>query len=352
MVCSIKEPRKKFKGVYYYQKDNLCIGDGRNTKSILAQYHTYTIDYEYSFVFKEMPEIAKDYGAKILEILSKHKAVALYKGKELKTAEDLTSIDSFPFLEEWDFRGKGNLDTLAKKKSIVNEIKDIHSYVIENKLDDYLEKEWAKIRDDFIMSVEKRSQYRTMRNVKIEPFLAFKLIYSMLLLMCRNPAFDCLGIFPKIGNTFMKIFSMDGLSEQELKKSKKVVEQQLHAAWLSEIYKGLFQSEKGFCEIYAENISQKCNLVLFRLPDENGSFITSDNPAFMFINNVTAKNRNGFYIPLTPQYLLLIGKGEEEFGSIDVHTITNQGAKVYNSIILSKATNAIVSKNKYLGFLL
>lgn len=41
-----------------------------------------------------------------------------------------------------------------------------------------------------------------MTAVRIEETVAIKLIYSMLLLMCRNPAFDCLGIFPKIGNTF------------------------------------------------------------------------------------------------------------------------------------------------------
>lgn len=351
-VCSIKEPRKKFDGVYYYQKDNLTIGDGRNINSILAQYHTYTIDYAHSFVFNEMPEIAKDYGRKIINILNKHNAVAYYKNRELRTVEDVTSMESFPFLEDWDFYKKDNLENLARKRAIINDIKEIHSYVIENKLDDFLEKEWVKIRDDFIYAVEEKSEYRTMNDIQIEPYLAVRLIYSMLLLMCRNPVFDCLGIFPRIGNTFMNIFTMNELDEEEIKKSQKVVDQQLHAAWLGEIYKGLFQCEKGFCKVYAENIQEKCQLVLLRCPEKNGSFITSDNPAFVYLNNVSRVNRNGFYIPLTPQYLLLIGKGQDDIGSMDVHTITNQGVKVYNNIILSKATNAVVSKNKYLGYLL
>ena len=150
----------------------------------------------------------------------------------------------------------------------------------------------------------------------------------------------------------MNFFSMNGLDEEEKKKSQKVVDQQLHAAWLAEIYKGLFKSERGFCNIYAENIQKKCQLVLLHCPEKNGSFITSDNPAFVFINNVMRDNRNGFYIPLTPQYLLMIGKGKDDIGSIDVHTITNQGVRFYNNIILSKATNAVVSTKKYLGYIL
>lgn len=99
-------------------------------------------------------------------------------------------------------------------------------------------------------------------------------------------------------------------------------------------------------------MQKRCQLVLLRCPEENGSFITSDNPAFIFMNKVMRQNRNGFYIPLTPQYLLLIGKGRDNIGSVDVHTITNQGVKFYNNIILSKATNAIVSNKKYLGYIL
>ena len=43
------------KGVYYFSKSDLSVGERRNTYSILAKNHTYTIDYEYSFVFNEMP---------------------------------------------------------------------------------------------------------------------------------------------------------------------------------------------------------------------------------------------------------------------------------------------------------
>ena len=67
-VVSIKEPKKEFMGVYYFEKDKLEIGDGRNVKSILGQYNTYTIGYEYSFLFDEMPLVADDYGKKILGV--------------------------------------------------------------------------------------------------------------------------------------------------------------------------------------------------------------------------------------------------------------------------------------------
>lgn len=351
-VCSIKDSNRKSNGVYYYSKDNLAIGERRNTKSILAQYHTYTVDYEHSFVFKEMPEVARDYGLKICEVLNSHDAVAYYLGKELKTICALTSQKTFSFLDDWNFYKKENPKKLAKKNAIISDIKNIRSYIIEDKLDDFLEKEWTKTRDDFIYAVEGQSLGKNMVYVEIDKSIASKLIYSMLLLMCRNPVFDCLGIFPKIGNTFMKIFSMNGLTNEEYIKSQKVVDQQMHAAWLSEIYKGLYDSEKGFCKLYAEKIPEKCNLVLLRIPEENGSIITSDNPAFMFINNLTRGNKNGFYMPLTPQYLLLIGKGGDDINSVEVHTISNQGVRFYNSVILSKATSSIVSNKKYLGYIL
>lgn len=344
--------KAKNKGLYYYPKKDLRKGEPRNTNSILAKYHTYTVNYKYSFVFNEMPEIAKDYGKKIIEVLDKHNAVAFYDGKELKNIEQLTSKFTFPYLDEWEFVKRYNPENLARKKAILKDIKAIHSYVIENKLDDFLEKKWVKIRDDFIKAVEEKSQCKTMEDIKIDANFATDLIYSILLLMCRNPSFDCLGIFPKIGNAFMKIFCMNDLDEEEIKMSREVVDQQLHAAWLAEIYKGLFKSKKGFCYVYAEEIQERCQLILLRCPEKNGSFITSDNPAFMYIYNVTKVNRNGFYIPLTPQYLLLIGKGKDDIGSVDVHTLTNQGVRFYNNIILTKATNAVVSKMQYLGQIL
>lgn len=343
---------KNTTGVYLFKKNDLEIGNLRNTDSILAKNHTYTIDYDHTFVFKEMPEIAKDYGNKMKEVLNKHNAIAVYEGEELKTVKRLVASDTFPFLDKWQFYKKNNRDNLARKKAILNEIKSLHSYVIENKLDSFLENDWPNTRDKFIEAVESITDYKTMTNVKIEKRVVVKLIYSMLILMCRNPAFDCFGVYPKIENAFKSIFEINKMGEEERKKSQKVVDQQIHAAWLAEIYKGLFQNEKGFCEIYAENIEEKCQIVLFRCCEENGSFITSDNPAFMFINNVMKYNRNGFYMPLTPQYLLFIGKGEDDIGSIDVKSLSNKGVKIQNSIILSKAVNSVVSNRKYLGYIL
>ena len=146
--------KAKNKGIYYYPKKDLRKGEPRNTNSILAKYHTYTVNYEYSFVFNEMPEIAKDYGKKIIEVLDKHNAVAFYDGNELKNVEQLTSKFTFPYLDEWEFVKRDNPENLARKKAILKDIKAIHSYVIENKLDDFLEKKWVKTRDDFIKAFD------------------------------------------------------------------------------------------------------------------------------------------------------------------------------------------------------
>lgn len=352
-VRSIKEPDKVFKGVYFFNKNDLHIGDGRNVKSILSQQHTYTIGYESSFLFQEMPEVAKDYGEKILAVLDKHDAEAFFNGKKLDCWEDLTSAELFATLNDWEFYKKGNITQPARKNSILKDIKAIHSYVIEVRLDNFLENDWERKRDDFLRQIKNKTRGLSQDNVTIDQNLIYELVKSMLLLMCRNPAFDCLGIFSKIKDVFTYVFSEDNVNEKVKISSSNIADDLVHGAWLAEIYKGLFQGDQGFYKVFFENILEKCSVSLLYCPEENGSFITSDNPAFMYISSVEKINRNGFYFPLSPQYLLLFGKKRyEKITCIDVHRITNEEVRHINSIILNKSINAIISRNRRLGYLL
>lgn len=93
-------------------------------------------------------------------------------------------------------------------------------------------------------------------------------------------------------------------------------------------------------------------MTLLYCSESSGSFITSDNPAFMFLSNVTKNNRNGLYLPLTPHHLLLIGKGTDDIENVDMYGLTNKGVRLYNNIILNKAKNEIISMCKHLGYIL
>ena len=317
-VSSKKEPDKKFKGVYHYYKNDLTTGDGRNVESILSRYHTYTIDFDHSFVFNEMPEVARDYGKKIQGIINQREVMAYYQGRKLDTIESLISDEAFQHLEEWVFYKKDNPKRLAKKKAILNNIREVHSYEIEKKLDDFLEKEWQKTRDSFIDKVTEGAKCGSVQDVRVNHTLATKLIYNVLIMMCRNPEFNCMGIFPAIGTTFMNIFSANETDNENMEKAEKLVKLLLHGAWLAEIYKGLFDTKKGFCEVFSKGIQKNCKMTLLYCSESSGSFITSDNPAFMFLSNVTKNNRNGLYLPLTPHHLLLIGKGIDDIENVDM----------------------------------
>lgn len=98
-----------------------------------------------------------------------------------------------------------------------------------------------------------------------------------------------------------------------------------------------------------KKIKKECQIVLYRiLSDNEGYFITSDNPAFEFKSNITLENRNGFYFPLTPKYLLMICRNDEGcFGKIAYRTVKNKEIKEINNIILNSATENIVSTEKH-----
>ena len=137
---------------------------------------------------------------------------------------------------------------MTKKKAILNNIREVHSYEIEKKLDDFLEKEWQKTRDYFIDEVTEGAKCASVQDVRVNHTLATKLIYNVLIMMCRNPEFNCMGIFPAIGTTFMNIFSANETDNENMEKAEKLVKLLLHGAWLAEIYKGLFDTKKDFAK--------------------------------------------------------------------------------------------------------
>lgn len=146
MVYSIREPQKPFTGVYHYKKNNLKIGDGRNKSTILANNHTYTIGYDYAFLIPKCPEIRKDLACKIQNILRERKVIAKYKTKSLINTKVITEY--LPFLDDWDFVDISN--NPVKKKTIINSIKEIRSYCLEDRFSSYMESNWENTVNSFL----------------------------------------------------------------------------------------------------------------------------------------------------------------------------------------------------------
>lgn len=339
--------------VYYYEKPNLSIGEPRNVESILRNRHTYTITYDDYFALDYMPKIKQDFAEQIIAVLRDYNAVAFYNDKCLGTSETFL-VENLGAVEKWVFRKADNIDKLAPKRGIVANIKEIRSYIIETALDDYIEKKWNGLLDTFVRNLELGYSLRmTDEDIEINPNTIEGIISTLLLFMCRNPHFDYQMIFPSIKDTLLDIFLQSAENVEQEQEMRDFIDKHMRCAWLVEVYKALFHADTGFFIQYFNAIKENCQITIMRCLDENGSFIASDNPAFSFVSHIFIKNYNAIYFPLAPNYLLMIGKGQKNsLNKIDVRTITNNGVRHFNRIILSKANEAIVSNRKYLGYII
>lgn len=341
--------------VFYYKKPDLSIGQPRNVATILYGRHTYTITMDSYYVIDYMPEVKLDFSKQIADILKSYNVVAFCNGVCLDTEELLSASQNLSFLDNWEFRKSDNVNcTVPKKRAILENLKSIRSYRIETALDDFVEKKWNKILNDFISEIEVGYANRISdEDISVHASAIEGVIATLLLFMCRNPQFDCQGIFPSIESMLLSMLLKDVSNEAEKEEIHQYVKEQIRGAWLSQVYKALFNNDVGFFSEYFRKIKERCQVTIMRCPEDNGSFLTSDNPAFSFVSYATKANYNAIYFPLTPKYLLAIGRGKQySLDKIDVKTVTNKGVKSFNKIILSKANESVVSNKKYLGIIL
>lgn len=340
--------------VFYFKKEDLETGNPRNVSSILCNRHTYTIAFDDYFILDFMPEIKQDFLTQINTILSNYDADIFINDKYININE-ISSLSKFlSTIDNWDFKRKKDSTLPASKRGILSNIKQINSYILETALDDYAEKKWNTTLDNFIFEIKKQIFLNAhMSEISVSIQLIEEIVSILLLFMCRNPIFDCQGIFPDIQNILLKVFLMNATSKQEKQEIYSLVSSQMRGAWLVQIYKALFNDDTSFFHHFLQKIKTCCQITILYAPENNGSFITSDNPAFSYISTVTNANYNAIYFPLTPQYLLLIGKGKpNSFHKVSIKKLSHHGVKSFNRIILSNAAHDIVSNRKHLGFIL
>ena len=171
------------------------------------------------------------------------------------------------------------------------------------------------------------------------------------LMMCRNPKFDLLGIFKWMENDILKPVFAQWQNDTE---STKAIDELMRGLWLSQIYKGLFNFGNGFVNSFVSSAMSSLGVLILRTRNKSeGSFITSDNPVAFHSLKIEATNRNGIYFPLTPEFLLFLGKRSEgEIEDVLFRTVGNDDIKRINQIILSSSSESIVSVSKHLGYIL
>jgi hypothetical protein len=350
-VSSKSEPRKYFQGIYFYEKNDLETGDGKNKSSVLWESRLYNIDYELSFIIPSCPIIEEDWIDQVDEKLNSRGVDAYFNGEVLKDKESLKR--HFFKLEEWEFRHKEPPMNLAKRQATLNDIKSIHSYVLENTLDEVVEKKWQPILDEFIHQMETTVPLNGINEIRrINESVVLDLIKMVIFLMCRNPDFDYLGILPKVLDILRKPLK-DITATEDASEVDDFLQIQQNAAWLKELYNALFEVPKGYFYTMKTTAQSTFQIILFKTWENQGSFITSDKPAFLHNLLVETTNHNAIYCPLTPEYLVMIAKGEKHsLKDVNFRMADNDLIKKFNRMILSHANKAIVSNYKHLGYLL
>ena len=199
--------------VYCYKKGNLSEAVPKNISKILCQSHTYTIGYDDCFFIDFLPEAKKDFSNQLERILREYSAVAYFDGKEIK--DFYAAIDYLHRVDEWDFRKSSDFHLLAPKKAIVARIKEIRSYILESRLDNYVEKKWSQSLNLFLQQLNDRKDLYENEQIDIDSAVVDEIVSTMLIFMCRNPAFDCLGVFPWIKDFLLSAFNEQNDKSEE-----------------------------------------------------------------------------------------------------------------------------------------
>lgn len=345
MVCNTREPNKPFRGIYMFADSDMNIGKGITIDKVLFSNHTYTIDYEHEYVLQHCPKVGEDFSSKIEQILVRRNVEAFLRGEKINPSVEI--CNQLSIVDQWCFIDKVN-GQHRPNKPISNEIKSIHSYVIEDAFNKHVENKWEQVLSRFVSETDK------IIACSITSGTAQEMINMFLFMVCRNPTFDGMGIFPAIHKAFFEPLIRDAKSEEAEMGFSKLSSKMIWGAWITEIYKALFKGNDGYAAIMQAAITEKCNLILYRISDpSDGCFITSDNPACQYSCALCEKNVNTMFFPLTPNRLLQItGRADGKNGYIECRTVNNSEIRKLNMAILNCSSNLIITNRKTIGYIM
>lgn len=338
--------------MYYYEKSDLETGDGRNDESILYLPRLYNINSKLFFIIHKYPKIQEDVINQVMKKLVDRNVDVFFQGEQLKVFRDFA--DNLNDLNDWEFKNQENPEDDVSKKAVINDINNINSYVIESSFDSVVESKWEERVTQFIEQMETIVPINGRNGLReIDKDIVSDVVEMVIYLICRNPEFDFNGLLPRVVNFIIDLLpEVEDETEQQLIRAE-IKKNQEDAAWLGELYNGLFGVTRGYFHLLKETAQSDLQLILYKCYVNQGSFITSDKPSFEHKSCMDASNLNAIYCPLTPQYLLFMGRGEKQsLNKVDFRMANNEVIKKFNSIILNNATKAIISDKKHLGYII
>lgn len=361
-VETLKDPDNKFKGVYTFECSS-GIGDGANKASILWMSQLYTIRFEHRYICTSCPRVLNYFVERIYNLMRVETDKPVYAKFGYSIIKTKASIRKHFFdIDDWQFYyDNGNL---GKQKAIMNKICALNCYILETEFDDFFEKQWESVRTSFVQEV-KRAIPKTLNSSEriISMSVANKMLSFFFVMLCRSPYFTAMGFYERIKRnllypSFESMFlnatgdETRGIVTEDTKHiisdAHSYVDGIFEGIWMSELYRILFGGSGGFYYNILDHVRDGCQLILFETEQGADHFITSDNPAFENRLMITTENWNGFIFPLTPEYLVLIGKGGDALNMVDYRIARAETVKKLNQIIANNKKNTVIADRKHL----
>ena len=332
-----RDPSIKFDGVYCFD-DSARTGDGRNVSSILWQPHLYTIGFDKLYIAVRCPRIYSYFINVVYEFMKNNAPNPVYGKLGYSVIKKKESIRKHLIdIEKWDFFYYNN--TPAKSKSIINKIKNINCYLLEEQFSNAFETKWQSIKNTFLTEVKSNFHLPSINGgTAISKSIAEEMLRFFIMMQCRSPQFDPIGVYSWAKTIMEGVFGKD-----------KIIDEMIEAVWFTELYRMFYKSSGGYYHTLFEKAKEKCQIILYETYPNSGSFITTDNPAFRHISAVETANMNGFYFPIDPNHLLMLGKGNDGINVIDYRMADKDTIRLFNRVISAHKTKAIVSCEKDLN---
>lgn len=347
-VTSDTDPTMHFTGIYSFDSED-DVGHGVTTKSILWQSYLYTVGIEQSCIFERCPKIFTDFVNQVYRAIREREGGPVYGKLDYSVIKTKSSIRKhFRDIDRWEFyRDNGEL---ARTNAIRNEMRSIRSNVLEEGFSNKFESSWASVLHQFISEMHSPSSGilgKSERHISSESAEAMLSFFFMML--CRNPRFNCMGIYDVIANLLRSTFEEP---EAQNETGNDVAREMIHDLWLVELYRMIYGGARGFYHSALNAATLRLQMVLFEAYDDAGQFITNDNPAFQHYSIPEAQSMNGYVFPLSPKYLLFICRGDAPTNIVDMRFADHKVVAYFNQAIYRNRTQKAISNFKDLSKLL
>ena len=223
----------------------------------------------------------------------------------------------------------------ASDKTYKNRFMNMKCNLLEDSFSNFSESKWEKILNTFIKQVhnpignQKSENMLNISNDVIKDILKFFLV-----ILCRNPQFYTTGIYKYITELLKNTFEGDEI---------------IKAEWLLQIYKIFYKNNNAYHKCLT-NIINCYQILLYEAGNNEGSFITSDNPAFQHNDN-SIKGEEGYYFPLSPKYVLQLSRKckndkNTNFNNICYKIANKEMVKRINNLVKLHSNEMIISIEK------